>query len=602
MRWESGMQTEILEFHGSLKPEEFLDWLATVEEILEFKGVLEDKCVPLAVIRLNSSNVGSSSGASHSGGGGGSSGVNRPRGRANRNTANTSQSNRPTGSGMRCFGCGEVGHKQSECRKTASKKTFFVDTEESEEECLEEAKAPVFDSEEVIDEEVVTGDRGMALVVRRSCLTPKVADDNWLRHNIFQSTCTVIGKNAKIVPVPCRETDKPTSMGGEMKLLSLATFEEEVDESQLVYVLIGKEVAAEVSIPTVAAPVVAEFVDVFLKELLDGLPPSRDIQHRIDLEPGAALPNRPIYIMSPGEHEELRRQVSGVTVFTKLNLKSGYHQIPIRPDDEWKTTFKTREGLYKWMVMPFGLSNAPSTFMRVMNRALRPFIGKCVVVYFNDILIYNANKTEHFQHLRTVLCVLRKGKFYVALKKYVFMASKVLFLGYVVCGDGLKVVYVVVPKGPLDLISLPNRSKVHGKTADFVTSLREIHRAVYDHLTAANTEYKQAADKKHRSMEFEVCDFVRAILTKDRYLAGEYNKLSARKIRPVEVMEKINSNAYWLKLLSHIRTVDVFNVKYLIPYTGDSSDEDDSRANSLHPMENDAIEEAVSRYLEKNMF
>ncbi|PKI77507.1 hypothetical protein CRG98_002113 [Punica granatum] len=173
------------------------------------------------------------------------------------------------------------------------------------------------------------------------------------------------------------------------------------------------------------------------------------------------------------------------------------------------------------------------------------------------------------------------------------------------CSTGFspfQVVYVVVPKGPLDLIPLPSRSKVHGKATDFVNGLREIHQAAYDHLTAANARYKQAADKKHCSVEFEVGDFVWAILTKDRYPAGEYNKLLARKIGPVEVIEKINPNVYWLKLPSHIRTVDVFNMKHPIPYTGDSSDDDDLRANSLHPRENDAIEEAASRYMKKNRF
>ncbi|PKI44500.1 hypothetical protein CRG98_035087 [Punica granatum] len=100
----------------------------------------------------NSSNVGSSSGASRpSGSSGGSNGVNRPRGGANRNTVNTNQPNRPTGTGMKCFGCGEVGYRQFECRKTAGKKTFFVDMEEGEDEDVEEAEYPEFDSKEVVD-------------------------------------------------------------------------------------------------------------------------------------------------------------------------------------------------------------------------------------------------------------------------------------------------------------------------------------------------------------------------------------------------------------------------------------------------------------------
>jgi len=134
--------------------------------------------------------------------------------------------------------------------------------------------------------------------------------------------------------------------------------------------------------------------------------------------------------------EDMLDELHGLCV-SNVDLRSGYYQIHIREGDEWKTAFKTKGVLYEWLMMLFGLSNAPSTFMRLMNQAFRPYIGRFVVVYFDDILIYSKSEVEYQEHLAQIMKVLESEKLFGNLKKCTFFSHEVNFLGYVVTPSGI---------------------------------------------------------------------------------------------------------------------------------------------------------------------
>ncbi|XP_056425793.1 uncharacterized protein LOC130367400, partial [Hyla sarda] len=135
---------------------------------------------------------------------------------------------------------------------------------------------------------------------------------------------------------------------------------------------------------------------------------------------------------------ELFDRLQGAHIFTKLDLRGAYNLIRIREGDEWKTAFNTRDGHFEYLVMPFGLCNAPAVFQDFVNEIFRDLLYSCVIVYLDDILIFSANLEEHRQHVRMVLQRLRDNQLYAKIEKCLFECQSLPFLGYLVSGQGLQ--------------------------------------------------------------------------------------------------------------------------------------------------------------------
>ncbi|KAD0514134.1 hypothetical protein E3N88_44144 [Mikania micrantha] len=243
-------------------------------------------------------------------------------------------------------------------------------------------------------------------------------------------------------------------------------------------------------------PIVRDYSDVFLEEL-SGLPPEREVEFTIDLIPGSEPISKAPYRMAPLELKELKEQLQellelgfirpsvspwgapvlfvkkkdgsmrlcidyrelnkitirnryplpriddlfdqlqGAKFFSKIDLRSGYHQLKIRDQDVSKTSFRSRYGHYEFLVMPFGLTNAPAVFMDLMNRVFHDYLDRFVIVFIDDILVFSKSKDEHEDHLRTFLETLRKKKLYAKFSKCEFWLEQVAFLGHVVSTEGL---------------------------------------------------------------------------------------------------------------------------------------------------------------------
>ena len=137
--------------------------------------------------------------------------------------------------------------------------------------------------------------------------------------------------------------------------------------------------------------------------------------------------------------DDLFDQLAGTAVYSKIDLRSGYHQLKVREEDVLKIAFRTRYGHYEFLVIPFGLTNAPAAFMNLMNRVFEDYLDKFVIVFIDDILIYSRSKEDHAEHLTLVLQRLQEKQLYAKFKKCEFWMHQVVFLGHVVSKAGIKV-------------------------------------------------------------------------------------------------------------------------------------------------------------------
>ena len=218
--------------------------------------------------------------------------------------------------------------------------------------------------------------------------------------------------------------------------------------------------------------------------------------------------------------DDMLDMMAGATVFSKIDLKSGYHQVRIRPRDEWKTAFKTKDGLYEWVVMPFRLSNVPSTFMKIMTQVLCAYMRKFVVVYFDDILIYSRTKESHLDHLRQVCIALRKESLYTNLKKCEFLTHRITFLGFIVTPDGVSVdlekirciVEWPVTKSVHDIRSFHGlatfyRRFIRGFSSIVVPMTDYLRKGSFNWTSAANRAFLDIKDKMTQVPTLRLPDF-----------------------------------------------------------------------------------------------
>ncbi|GJY14210.1 putative reverse transcriptase domain-containing protein [Tanacetum coccineum] len=261
---------------------------------------------------------------------------------------------------------------------------------------------------------------------------------------------------SKLNIISCTKTQKYIHKGCQVYQVTSKKIEDKLEEKRLEDV-----------------PIVREFLEVFPEDL-PGLPPTRQVEFQIDLVPGAAPVARAPYRLAPAKMQELSTQLQELSdrgfirpgsspwgasvlfvkkkdgsfqmcidyrsrVYSKIDLRSGYHQPIVHEEDIPKTAFRTRYGHYEFQVMPFGLTNALAIFMDLMNRVYKPYLDRFTIVFIDDILIYSKSIKEHEGHLKLILGLLKKEELYAKFSKCEFWLSKVQFLCHVIDSEGIHV-------------------------------------------------------------------------------------------------------------------------------------------------------------------
>ncbi|GJW11036.1 putative reverse transcriptase domain-containing protein [Tanacetum coccineum] len=268
---------------------------------------------------------------------------------------------------------------------------------------------------------------------------------------------------------------------------------------------------------------------------LPGLPPVRQVEFQINLIPGTTPVARAPYRLAPSEMQELSDQLQELSdrgfirpstlpwgapvlfvkkkdgsfrmcssVYSKIDLRSGYHQLRVRDEDIPKTAFRTRYGHYEFQVMPFGLTNAPVVFMDLMNRVCKPYLDKFVIVFIDDILIYSRNKEEHANHLRIILELLKKEKLYAKFSKCDFWIRIVQFLRHLIDSQGLHVDPAKIEAIAKSLTELTQKNKkyIWGKDQESAFQLlkQKLCEAPILALPEGNDDFVVYCDASHQGL------------------------------------------------------------------------------------------------------